>query len=31
LWAEAGVIELSQGKIRVIDDAYIAQIAEAGE
>ena len=30
-WAEAGVIELSQGKIRIIDDGYLAQIAEAGE
>jgi len=30
-WAEAGVIELSQGKIRIIDEAYLAQIAEAGE
>lgn len=30
-WADAGVIELSQGKIRIIDDAYLAQIAEAGD
>ena len=30
-WAEAGMIELTQGKIRIIDRSYLAQIAEAGE
>lgn len=30
-WADAGVIELTQGKIRIIDGGYLAQIAEAGE
>lgn len=30
-WADAGVIELTQGKIRILDGNYLAQIAEAGE
>jgi CRP/FNR family transcriptional regulator, cyclic AMP receptor protein len=30
-WADAGVIELSQGKIRIVDANYIAQLAEFGE
>lgn len=30
-WADAGVIELAQGKIRIIDNNYLAQIAEAGD
>lgn len=30
-WSDAGVIELTQGKIRIIDGAYLAQIAETGE
>ncbi|AGH49303.1 MULTISPECIES: Crp/Fnr family transcriptional regulator [Sphingomonas] len=30
-WVEAGVIELANGRIRIVDDAYIAQIAEAGD
>lgn len=30
-WSEAGVIELANGKIRIIDDGYLAQIAEQGD
>ncbi|TVV71149.1 Crp/Fnr family transcriptional regulator [Sphingomonas solaris] len=30
-WSEAGVIELAHGKIRIIDDDYLAQIAEQGD
>lgn len=30
-WSEAGVIELANGRIRIIDDAYLAQLAEAGD
>jgi len=30
-WADAGIIELAQGRIKVIDGAYLAQIAEAGD
>lgn len=30
-WADAGVIELAQGKIRIIDANYLGQIAEMGE
>lgn len=31
VWAGAGVIELSQGRIRILNNGYIAQIAEAAE
>jgi CRP-like cAMP-binding protein len=31
VWAGEGVIELSQGKIRILDAAYLSQIAESGE
>lgn len=31
MWAGAGVIELSQGRIRILNNHYIAQIAEAAE
>lgn len=27
-WAEAGIIELAHGKVRILDDAHLAQIAE---
>jgi CRP-like cAMP-binding protein len=30
-WAEAGIIELAQGRIRIIDRGYLSQIAEAGD
>ncbi len=30
-WSEAGVIELTNGKIRIIDDRHLAQIAEQGD
>lgn len=30
-WSEAGVIALANGKIRIIDDAHLAQIAEQGD
>lgn len=30
-WVDAGIIELANGRIRIIDDAYLAQIAEAGD
>jgi CRP-like cAMP-binding protein len=30
-WASEGVIELTQGKIRIIDPEYLTQIAEAAE
>ena len=30
-WATEGVIELTQGKIRIIDPDYLTQIAEAAE
>lgn len=30
-WSEAGVIELTNGKIRIVDDRYLARIAEQGE
>ncbi len=30
-WAEAGIIELAGGRVRIIDDAYLAQLAEAGD
>ncbi len=30
-WSEQGVIELAHGKIRIIDDQYLAQIAEAAD
>ena len=31
MWAGAGVIELSQGRIRILNNSYIARIAEAAE
>lgn len=31
VWAGEGVIELSQGKIRIIDADYLTQLAEAGD
>lgn len=31
VWAGEGVIELSQGKIRILDPDYLSQIAEAGD
>lgn len=31
VWAGAGVIELSQGRIRILDGNYLSQIAEAGD
>lgn len=31
VWAGEGVIELSQGKIRILDSDYLSQIAEAAE
>jgi len=30
-WADLGIIELAQGKIRIIDQGYLGQIAEAGD
>lgn len=30
-WSDAGVIELANGKIRIIDDAHLAQIAGQGD
>ncbi len=30
-WSEAGVIELANGKIRIIDNGYLTQIAETGD
>lgn len=30
-WVDLGIIELAQGKIRIVDANYLAQIAEAGD
>jgi len=30
-WASEGVIELTQGKIRIVDPDYLTQIAEAAD
>lgn len=30
-WADVGVIELQQGRIRIVDPGYLREVAEAGE
>lgn len=30
-WADAGIIELANGRVRIIDESYLAEIAEAGD